>query len=186
MEHLVNASLQEHQEAIAKLITLSPHIAHAGQVLQKTLTQGGCIFSCGNGGSAADAQHFAAELTGRFERNRHGLRAIALTTDTAALTSIGNDFGFEWLFARQLEALGRTGDALIALSTSGNSNNVLRAVEQAKKQGIVTVGLLGRDGGQLQTLVDIPLIMPSQRTARIQELHGLILHIFCEMIDSAH
>ncbi len=184
MDNLVIASLREHQEAALKLTALTNTIAQAGHVLKTTLARGGCVFACGNGGSAADAQHFAAELTGRFERNRHGLPAVSLTTDTSAITSIGNDFGFEVIFSRQLEALAQSGDSLIAISTSGNSANVLKAVEFAKGNGITTIGLLGRDGGQLQALVDIPLVMPSERTARIQELHGLILHIFCEIIDS--
>ena len=150
-----------------------------------TIHSGGCAFICGNGGSAADAQHFAAELTGRFERERRAWPAVALTTDTSALTAIGNDYGFDHVFSRQLEALGRPGDLLIAISTSGNSRNVLQAVAHAKANGIATIGLLGRDGGQLAREVDHALVIPSERTARIQEMHILILHIWCEMLDAA-
>ncbi|MEW6729578.1 MAG: D-sedoheptulose 7-phosphate isomerase [Pseudomonadota bacterium] len=149
------------------------------------LRRGSRIFLCGNGGSAADAQHIAAELVGRFAHARRGLPAIALTTDTSALTSIGNDFGFDHVFARQVEALAREGDILIGISTSGNSRNVIEAVKVAREMGVTTIGLLGGSGGALKDLVDHVLIVPSHDTPRIQECHILIGHIWCAMIDEA-
>jgi D-sedoheptulose 7-phosphate isomerase len=147
------------------------------------------IFLCGNGGSAADAQHIAAEMVCRFETQRRALPAIALTTDTSALTAIGNDLGYDQVFARQVEALARPGDVLIGLSTSGNSRNVIAAVQQAKEMGVATLGLLGgvgdRRGGELLNLVDYALLVPSDTTARIQECHILVGHIWCAMVDAA-
>ena len=140
---------------------------------------------CGNGGSAADSQHLAAELTGRFIHDRRPLAAIALSTDSSALTCIGNDYSFDEVFARQVAGLGRAGDLLIGISTSGNSRNVIRAVEEAKKLGMQTIGLLGRDGGQLRTLCDHSIVVPSAVTARIQECHILIGHTLCGLIEQA-
>ena len=179
----IQKSLAEHRTALEAVIAMTPDVLRAADRIGRVLRQGGRVFACGNGGSAADAQHFAAELTGRFERERRGLAGIALTTDTSALTAIGNDYGFEAVFARQLEALGRPGDVLLALSTSGNSPNVLRAVDAARGLEITTIGLLGRDGGALATQVDQALVVPLARTARIQEMHLLILHLLCEAID---
>lgn len=156
-----------------------------GQRLLTALRAGGKVLLCGNGGSAADAQHVAAELVGRFAHVRRGLPAIALTTDSSALTSIGNDFGFDHVFARQVEALARKGDVLIGISTSGNSRNVIEAVKMARKLGVTTIGLLGGSGGALKDLVDYVLIVPSHDTPRIQECHILIGHIWCAMIDEA-
>ena len=143
------------------------------------------ILLAGNGGSAADAQHIAAELTGRFRREREGLPAIALTTDTSALTAIGNDYGFEQIFARQIEALGCKDDLFIAISTSGNSPNIIKALEVAKKQGCKSVGLSGNKGGKMRALCDVCIVVPSNDTARIQEMHTLIGHIFAHLVDSA-
>jgi D-sedoheptulose 7-phosphate isomerase len=139
----------------------------------------------GNGGSAGDAQHIASELVGRFSKERRGLPAIALTTDTSILTSVGNDYGYEHIFSRQVEALANTDDLVIGISTSGNSNNVLQALKAAKSLGCQTVALLGKDGGQIKDIVELPLIIPSANTARIQEAHILIGHIICEIIDLA-
>jgi len=147
------------------------------------MRDGGCIFWLGNGGSAADSQHLAAELVERFEMERPGIRSVALTTDTSALTAIGNDEGFERIFARQIEALGRPGDLVMAISTSGNSPNVLAAVTIARALGLTTVGLTGRDGGRLKALADICLIVPSENTARIQEAHILVGHILCDLAE---
>lgn len=138
---------------------------------------------CGNGGSAADCQHLAAELTGRFIKDRRPLAAIALTTDTSALTSIGNDYSFDEVFARQVQGLGRSGDVLLAISTSGNSRNVIRAVEEALAAGMSVIGLLGREGGTLNELCDVAIVVPSQVTSRIQESHILIGHTLCEIIE---
>ena len=186
MNTRVFASLKEHLDCALRMETLAGPLQMAGERLIQTIQAGGCAFICGNGGSAADAQHFAAELTGRFERDRRAWPAVALTTDTSALTAIGNDYGFDYVFSRQLEALGRPGDLLIAISTSGNSRNVLQAVTQAKAGGITSIGLLGRDGGEIAREVDLALVVPSSRTARIQEMHILILHIWCEMLDAAN
>lgn len=154
-------------------------------MLIAALGAGGKILICGNGGSAADAQHIAAELVGRFGHTRRGLPAIALTTDSSALTSIGNDFGFEAVFARQVEALARPGDVLIGISTSGNSRNVIAAVQVARAQGVTTLGLLGGNGGALKDMLDHTLIAPAPDTPRIQECHILVGHIWCAMIDEA-
>ncbi len=150
-----------------------------------TLQSGGKILFCGNGGSAADSQHLAAELVVRLRGSfdRPPIPALALTVDTSILTAGANDYGFEQVFARQIAALARPGDLLVAISTSGNSPNILRAVEQAKKQHLYVIGFLGGNGGKLKKLVDLPLIIPSQTTARIQESHILIGHIICELVE---
>ena len=165
--------------------TLAFDIVTAAQTLVKALQQGNKILLCGNGGSAGDAQHIAAELVGRFEVERDGLPAIALTTDSSALTSISNDYGFSMVFARQVTALATAGDVLIAISTSGDSDNIVRAVEAAKHRDTTTIGLLGKGGGQLAELVDQALIVPASNTARIQESHIMIGHILCECVDRA-
>lgn len=160
--------------------------ARAGELLVATLRAGGKVLLFGNGGSAADAQHVAAELVGRFARQRNGLPAIALTTDTSALTAIANDFGYDDVFARQVRALGRAGDVAVALSTSGRSPSVLRAVDACKALGIRTIGLTGGDGGQLASAVDVSLVVTaSTASARIQETHITIGHVLCELVDAA-
>jgi phosphoheptose isomerase len=181
----IDAQIASHEATVHALKGLIPTIAATGSALVATLRQGGKVLLCGNGGSAADAQHIAAELVGRFVRARPGLAAIALTTDTSALTAIANDFGYEQVFARQVQALGRSGDVLVAISTSGNSANVIAAVTQAQAQGMKVVGLLGGDGGALADRVDQALIVPSRETARVQECHILIGHIWCQMVDEA-
>ncbi len=173
----------EHREALACVERMQDTIQQAIALLEQTLAAGNTVYVCGNGGSASDAQHFAAELTGRFEKDRQGYAAVALTTDCSALTSIGNDYGFDYVFSRQLSALGREGDLLIGLSTSGNSANVIKAVDQAKCAGIKTIALLGKDGGQLKSMVDVALTINVSRTARIQEMHILLLHMFCEPFE---
>jgi len=168
--------------------TLPRRIAEAGERIAQSVISGGKVLACGNGGSAADAQHFAAELVGRFECERRALAAVALTTDTSALTALGNDYGFERIFSRQVEALGCVGDWLLAISTSGNSANVLAAVETAHAQNMPIVALTGRDGGAMaQALADgdIELRVPSDSTARTQEVHILILHSLCDLIEQA-
>ncbi len=181
----VSQHIQQHQAAIDALSALERTIQAHGELLIAALRAGGKILVCGNGGSAADAQHIAAELVGRFGHTRRGLPAIALTTDSSALTSIGNDFGFDAVFARQVEALARPGDVLIGISTSGNSRNVIAAINTATPLGVTTLGLLGGTGGALKTLLDHALIAPSSDTPRIQECHILIAHIWCAMIDDA-
>jgi D-sedoheptulose 7-phosphate isomerase len=177
--------LKEHQACVATLEKAAGIIEAAADLLTRTLRQQRKILICGNGGSAADAQHFAAELIGRFERERDAWPAVALTTDTSILSAIGNDYGFDHVFARQVEGLGRKGDTLIAVSTSGNSENVLRAVASAKTKGLHTVGLLGRNGGALAAAVDHAIVVESFRTAHIQEGHMLILHFWAMHIELA-
>lgn len=160
------------------------HVLAQAEDMAERLRRGGRILVAGNGGSAADAQHLAAELSGRYLKERKALAGIALTTDTSALTAIGNDYGFDFVFSRQVEALGRPGDLFIGLSTSGNSPNIVKAVESAKHLGLKTLGLLGRDGGKLKGLVDDALIVPSTVTARIQEVHQMVYHFWCEALDA--
>lgn len=159
------------------------HIVAQAEDMAERLRRGCKILVCGNGGSAADAQHFAAELSGRYLKERRALAGLALTTDSSALTAIGNDYGYDRVFSRQVEALGRPGDLLVGISTSGNSPNVILAVEAAHALGMRTLGLLGRDGGRLRTLVDDPLVVPSAITARIQEVHQMTYHFWCEVLD---
>lgn len=158
-------------------------ISEAVNLIHKSIQNEGNFFLCGNGGSAADCQHIAAEFTGRFVRERRGLRAISLTTDTSAITSISNDFGYEKVFARQLEALGRNGDILLCISTSGTSKNVVEAAECARLLNITTISLTGNEGGPLRKISDLNINVDCQDTARIQEMHILIGHIICEYID---
>jgi D-sedoheptulose 7-phosphate isomerase len=177
-------NLVEHQRMCAQLGLLEPAVAAAARVLAESLAAGGKIMLCGNGGSAADSQHLAAELTGRFMSDRQPLAALALTTDTSALTCIANDYAFDQVFARQVRALGRRPDALVAISTSGNSPNVLAAVQVAHELGMSCIGLLGRDGGALRSRCDPAILVPSQVTARIQEAHILIGHSLCGMLEA--
>ncbi len=159
-------------------------IEAVGNLMVKTLQQGHKVLLCGNGGSAADAQHIAAELVGRFVTEREGLPAIAMTTDTSILTAVSNDYGFSRIFERQIAALGSKGDILIGLSTSGNSPNVEYALQKARSMGITTVGLLGRDGGKCKDLCDYSFIIPHPESARIQEVHITIGHILCGIVDN--
>jgi D-sedoheptulose 7-phosphate isomerase len=176
-------NLKEHIALMSLMNSLDGEVLQVGNLAAQTLQTGGKILFCGNGGSASDSQHLAAELTGRFIKDRKPLGAIALTTDTSALTSIANDYAFEEVFARQVMALGRSGDLLVGISTSGNSKNIIRAVEEARALGIRTVGLLGRDGGQLRALCDHAIVVPSDVTARIQEAHILIGHTLCGLVE---
>jgi D-sedoheptulose 7-phosphate isomerase len=176
-------NLKEHIALMSLMNSLDGEVLQVGNLAAQTLQTGGKILFCGNGGSASDSQHLAAELTGRFIKDRKPLGAIALTTDTSALTSIANDYAYEEVFARQVMALGRSGDLLVGISTSGNSKNIIRAVEEARALGIRTVGLLGRDGGQLRALCDHAIVVPSDVTARIQEAHILIGHTLCGLIE---
>ncbi len=162
-------------EALLKVARLASSAIKAGKK----------IMLCGNGGSAADSQHVAAEFIGRFEKERKSMAAIALTTDTSALTAIGNDYGYEEVFSRQVEGLGQSGDLLIGISTSGNSKNVVKALGVAKEKGISTVALVGdRPNGKMQTIADYVLVAPSANTARIQECHILMMHTICQLVES--
>ena len=165
---------------------MAPLIARAAEVMTSALLSDARILACGNGGSAADAQHFAAELVGRFERERPGLPAIALTTDTSLLTAVANDYSFEQVFAKQVRALGRRGDVLLAISTSGNSPNVIEAINAAHEHELAVVALTGTGGGRLGELLrdgDVHLCVPHARTARIQEVHLTTIHCLCDAID---
>ncbi len=167
---------------------LAPAIVEAGRALAASLAEGGKILCCGNGGSAADAQHFSGELLGRFETERPGLAAVTLSADTSALTAIANDYAYADVFAKQVRALGRPGDALFAITTSGNSQNVVRAVSSAHERDITIVALTGRDGGAIASKLgagDIEIRVPGHRTSRIQEIHGLVIHCICDLIDAA-
>ena len=177
-------SLQEHLETIQKVIDSKiADIERSGQLICEALASGKKILLCGNGGSAADAQHIAAELVGCYEKQRRSWPAIALTTDTSALTAVSNDLGYEQVFARQVLGLAQAGDVLVAISTSGKSKNVLRAVEQAREAGCATIALTGAAAEPLSSLCDVTVAVPSTRTSRIQEMHITIGHLWCEMVD---
>ena len=176
-------NLQQHRELFLQLDVLAPSVAEASERVVERMRSGGKLMICGNGGSAADSQHIASELTGRFLKDRKPLAGLALSTDSSAITCIGNDYSFDEVFARQVAGLGRCEDVLMGISTSGNSRNVIRAVEEAKARGILTIGLLGRDGGKLALMCDLAIIVPNQVTARIQEAHILIGHTICGDIE---
>jgi D-sedoheptulose 7-phosphate isomerase len=189
VSELLPEIVREIQESIAvkeKLAGEAPElIADAAQMIITSMQSGGKLIVFGNCGSAADAQHFSAELVGRYRQDRKALPAIALTTDSSALTSIGNDYGFDTVFSRQLEAIGKPGDVALAISTSGNSPNVLGAVSLARKMGIATIALTGNSGGKLRSHVDLCLTVPSDSTPRIQESHSLIIHILSGIVENA-
>lgn len=176
--------LQAHQE-VTRFIEekLAPEICRAVEMIVEALGNGKKLLLMGNGGSAADAQHFAAEIVGRFSMERRGLPAIALSTDTSILTAIGNDYGFEAIFRRQVEALAAAGDVVIGISTSGTSGNVFSALSLARQMGCRTIGLLGRDGGTIRGIVDMDLTVPAKDTPRIQEGHILMIHIICDLVE---
>ncbi len=176
-------ALREHLDLFKQLGYLESELVRAGEMCSDAIQAGGKVMFAGNGGSAADAQHLAAELVGRLVGERRALPGLALTTDSSALTCIGNDYGFDQVFSRQVEGLGQAGDVLIVISTSGNSGNLLRAVQSCRALGIRTVGFLGRDGGKLAPLVDLPIVVRHQTTARIQEAHIFLGHQLCHMIE---
>ena len=183
---LVERSLQEHLAAIQNLLqTRIDEIEQAGEMICTALRNGHKILICGNGGSAADAQHIAAELVGKYERERPGLPAVALTTDTSALTALSNDYGYKEVFARQVQALAKEGDVLVAISTSGASANIIEAAKAASKHGCKTIALIGSSAGPLASECDVVVRVPSDRTSRIQEAHITIGHLWCEMVDAA-
>lgn len=182
-QHFIDSADLKYQAAPV----LSKPIAQAITAIVASLTSGGKVLACGNGGSAADAQHFSAEFVGRFERERPELAAVALTTDTSILTAVANDYAFDAVFSRQVRALGQAGDVLIAISTSGNSSNILTAVEAAHARDMVVVALTGRDGGKIGKMLretDVHICVPHPRTARIQEVHLLALHCICDGVDA--
>ena len=185
MEQRIDSVLEEQQNSLNNLKTsdYKEKLIKLTNIIIECIENGGKILICGNGGSAADAQHFAAELVGRFKLERKGLPAIALTTDTSVLTCMGNDYGYDSIFSRQVEALGNKGDVLIGISTSGNSKNVILAVEEAKKQGLISIGLLGKNGGKLKDMVDEDITFNYSETARIQEHHLMTYHLISEFVE---
>ena len=183
---IIEQRFEEHLRLVQKVRNskkLMKEIALAAAMMKIALVSGHKIMFCGNGGSAADSQHWAAEIVGRFQKERKGLPAIALTVDTSILTAIANDYGYDRIFARQVEALGNAGDVLVAVSTSGNSANVLAAIEEAKAKGIKTIGMTAAGGGKMAEVCDVCLVIPDEVTARAQEVHGLIGHILCEIVE---
>jgi len=179
----INEEIEESIKISKDLMNITSEISKAVELVLKTFKSGCRIFLCGNGGSAADAQHIACELVGKFLKIRDGLPAIALTTDTSVITSISNDFGYDKVFSRQIDTLGKKGDALVAISTSGSSKNVLLAVDCAKKRRMNTIALTGCDGGELKKMVDISIVVPSCKTPRIQEAHITIGHILSKIVE---
>jgi D-sedoheptulose 7-phosphate isomerase len=176
-------AIAEHLEVVRQVEAQQPVLQAIALAMTATLRAGGKILWCGNGGSASDSQHLAAEIVGRFRRERKGLASVALTTDTTLLTSVANDYGFEAVFARQVEALGNPGDMIVGISTSGNSRNVIAALEAARSQGLVTVAFTGAGGGKLAALADHLFAVASSETARIQEAHILAGHMLCDWIE---
>ena len=186
MREMIEAEFEAHRETIdATIGMLIPVVEQASKMFIDTLKNGNKILLCGNGGSAADAQHIAAELTGRYKSERRGLPGIALTTDTSALTAIANDYGYNRIFDRQVEALAAKGDLLIGISTSGNSKNIISAFKVAKALGCACIGFSGRDGGEMNEVCDLNIVVPSNDTPRIQEMHILIGHTLCQAVDNA-
>jgi len=179
----IRAIWEEHLEVAKALPGLAADVSNAVDCICSSLAAGGQLLIAGNGGSAADAQHIAAELTGRFVRDRRPLRALALHANTSALTAVGNDYGYEQVFARELSAHARPGDVFLAISTSGNSPNILRAIEAARERKLTVIGLTGESGGKMRAACDLCLCVPSKTTARIQEMHITIGHTICELVE---
>ncbi|HEC68776.1 MAG TPA: SIS domain-containing protein [Candidatus Omnitrophica bacterium] len=183
MKEKIKSLISSHIETTKELEKKIELIQSITSQIIKSLREGGKILICGNGGSASQAEHFSAELVGRFKKERFPLAALALTTNTAILTALGNDFGFEHIFSKQISALGNKKDTVIFLSTSGNSLNLIKAAEVSEELGIYTIGILGKGGGRLKEKVKLSLIVDSQEVPRIQEVHSLIIHIICELIE---
>lgn len=183
MEKIIKNAIDKHREALTCLEKQTKTIEEIASLFKSTLQGGGKIIFCGNGGSAADSQHLAAEFVGRFKKERFPLPSLALSCNTSILTAIGNDYGFEEIFSKQIEAVATEKDIVIGISTSGYSENVIRAILKAKELGIHTVGFLGKDGGKLKELVDTSLVIEIEDTPRIQEMHILIGHIICEIVE---
>lgn len=186
MQERINNVIEEQIENLSNLKkgNYTDDLVSIVNVIIKSIDNGGKILIAGNGGSAADSQHFAAELVGRFMKERKALPAIALTTDSSVLTCMGNDYGFDDIFDRQVEALGKENDVFFGISTSGNSKNIIKAVLKAKEKGLTTIGLLGKDGGKLKDICDYNITMPYKETARIQEHHIMTIHLICEFVEN--
>ncbi|HBA60408.1 MAG TPA: phosphoheptose isomerase [Elusimicrobia bacterium] len=185
MPDKISLAIEQHLKAAQALAADPAAVKKIADALAKTVLSGGKILVCGNGGSACDSQHIAGELVGRFKKERRAIGAVALTADTSVLTCLGNDYGFDRVFERQVEALGRKGDALIAISTSGASANVLKAAKKARELGMLTVGFLGQNGGPLLDSCDLAFLAPAVDTPRIQEMHILAAHMICELVEDA-
>jgi len=183
--NIFQRGLQEHLDLFQGLSSLSPQIERAAGLIADALRNGRKLMLCGNGGSAADSQHLAAEMAGRFVKDRRPLAAVALSTDTSTMTCIANDYTFDEVFSRQVMGLGVRGDCLLAISTSGNSKNVIRAAEVARAAGVHVIGLLGKGGGALRELCEVPVVVPSETTARIQEAHIFIGHTLCALVEAS-
>ena len=183
MKELIKRHILEHSTVLESIKELDKSIEKVAEILLHCLEKGGTIFWCGNGGSASDSQHLAGELVGRFMDERRPLKSIALTADSAVMTCIVNDYGYEHIFSRQLEAIGSEGDVLVGITTSGNSQNVLHAFKVAEQKGMTTVGLLGKGGGKATRIVKQSIVVSSKSTARVQEMHILIGHILCDLIE---
>lgn len=185
VKEIIENELNGHKDTIIKVINTLPNVIQEScEMSLETIKSGNKILLCGNGGSAADAQHIAAEFTGRYKVERRGLPAIALTTDTSALTAIGNDYGYDRVFERQVESLANPGDLLIGISSTGNSDNIIKAFNKAKEMGCKTVGLSGKTGGKFNDNCDLNIVVPSNDTPRVQEMHILIGHTICQIIDT--
>jgi D-sedoheptulose 7-phosphate isomerase len=185
LSNIIQSGLREHLELFQSLSSLSAEIERAASLIAEALRGGRKLMLCGNGGSAADSQHIAAEMAGRFVKDRRPLAAVALSTDTSTMTCIANDYTFDEVFSRQVTGLGTRGDCLLAISTSGNSRNVVRAAEAARSAGVHAIGLLGKGGGALRGLCDVSIVVPSPTTARIQEAHIFIGHTLCALVEEA-
>jgi D-sedoheptulose 7-phosphate isomerase len=183
IQDVLNHSINEHLSLVSSVAQLTPDISNIILMIMDAFRRGNKLLIFGNGGSAADAQHIASELVGRFITERAALPAIALTTDTSILTSVGNDYGYEHVFSRQVEAIAKPSDVVLGISTSGNSGNVFKALVAARQLDCRTIGLLGNDGGKIKDITDASIIIPSKNTARVQEMHILIGHLLCEAID---
>ncbi len=181
--NIVEQRMQEHETVFLATKKMAPAIAEAGCIVQEALHTGHKILLCGNGGSAADSQHLAAEIVGRFQKERRAYPAVALTVDTSILTAVANDYGYDTVFRRQVQALGQAGDVLIGISTSGNSANVLAAIEEAREKGMKVIGMTAFGGGKMKDKCDICLAVPAKTTARAQEMHIMIGHILCEIAE---
>lgn len=185
MEAQIRSAIERHISAAQALPAQWGLIGQIASAVAGAVRKGGKVLICGNGGSAADSQHIAAELVGRFKKERRAIAALALTTDTSVLTCLSNDYSFEKVFERQVEAHGRRGDVLIAISTSGSSPNVLNAVNKAREMGLTAIGLLGRDGGTVKSVCDLALVIKDTDTARVQEMHILAAHIICGLVEDS-
>lgn len=183
MDKIISKSIDSHFSALNQLKENLPVIADISRMFVSTLKNSGKIIFMGNGGSAADSEHLAAELVGRFKKNRKAFAAVSLSSNICIITAIGNDYGFDEIFSRQVEAVANKNDLIVAISTSGESQNVIKAVVKAKELGVKTVGFLGKHGGKLKSLVDISLVIPTEDTPRIQEMHILAGHIICEIVE---